>query len=109
MISVLKAHYDEHGYVIIPGLIEDKDWLELKQACERVIAKTREGSWPHRRTVGKQFPPYGQDDPDSWGVQHVMHPYLNEPAFVKWYTSPKFLGVATELLGCKEGDLQMGR
>ena len=109
MTSALKSHYEEHGYVIIPDLIEDKDWPELEQACERVIAKTREGSWPHRRTVGKQFPPYGQDDPDSWGVQHVMHPDLHEPAFVRWYTSPKLLGVAKELLGCNEDDLQMGK
>ncbi|KAF8906986.1 hypothetical protein CPB84DRAFT_1675092 [Gymnopilus junonius] len=107
MTSALKDQYEEHGYVVVPGLIEDKDWHELEQACEHVIAKTRSGSWTHRRTVGKQFPPYGQDDPDSWGVQHVMHPELNEPAFVKWYTSPKLLEVTTELLGCKEDDLQM--
>ncbi|KDR72936.1 hypothetical protein GALMADRAFT_101339 [Galerina marginata CBS 339.88] len=103
----LKAHYEKHGYVIIPGLIDSEGRSELEQACERVVARTREGSWLHRRTVGKQFPPYGQDNPDSWGVQHLMHPGLNEPAFAKWYTSPKLLGVATELLGCEVEDLQM--
>ncbi|KAH9475212.1 hypothetical protein JR316_0012323 [Psilocybe cubensis] len=103
----LKKRYAEDGYVIIPGLIEGEYRSNLESACERVIAKTRNGSWLHRRTVGKQFPPYGQDNPDSWGIQHLMHPDLKEPIFVQWYTSPKLLGVATELLGCSEEDLQM--
>ncbi|KAJ3509579.1 hypothetical protein NLJ89_g5148 [Agrocybe chaxingu] len=107
MISDLKTHYDEQGYVIVPGLIETKDFDELEKACNRIIARTREGLWPHRRTVGKQFPPYGDNDPDSWGVQHVMHPQLGESIFAKWYTSPKLLAAATSLLGCGVEDLQM--
>lgn len=108
MANDLKKRYEQDGYVIIPGLIEGEDRLKLELACERAISKTREGSWPHRRTVGKQFPPYGHDNPDSWGIQHLMHPELKEPAFMEWYTSPKLLKVATELLGCTESDLQMG-
>ncbi|KAF8151757.1 hypothetical protein B0H34DRAFT_664477 [Crassisporium funariophilum] len=107
MTSSLRAHYDQHGYVMVPGLISPDERLQLEAACERVIARTREGSWQHRRTVGKQFPPYGDDNPDSWGVQHLMHPDLGEHAFVNWYTSPKLLATATELMGCDETDLQM--
>jgi len=94
---------------VVPGLIgpEGNRALELEEACERVIARTRAGLWPHRRTVGKQFPPYDDENPDSWGVQHIMHPDLGEPAFVQWYTSSELLAVVTELLGCKETDLQM--
>ena len=107
---MLKAVYDQQGYVVVPGLLdpEHKNTSELEEACERIIALTRAGSWPHRRTVGKQFPPYGDENSDSWGVQHVMHPDLGEPAFVQWYTSSNLLAIVTELLGCQETDLQMG-
>jgi hypothetical protein len=104
----IKTPYDDQGFVVIPGLISQEDRKDLEAACQRVIQKTRDGSWPHRRTVGKQFPPYGDDNPDSWGVQHVMHPQLNEPAFAKWYTSDRLLEVAKELLGCKDEELQLG-
>ncbi|KAF8952257.1 hypothetical protein BDZ97DRAFT_1809771 [Flammula alnicola] len=107
MASALKAFYEKEGYVIVPNLIQPGDWPELEQACERVIARTREGAWPYRRTVGKQFPPYGDENPDSWGVQHVMHPDLKERAFVVWYTSSRLLKVVAELLGCQDNDLQM--
>jgi len=104
----LKATYNQQGYVVVPGLIDPECKPALEEASERIIARTRAGLWPHRRTVGKQFPPYGDENPDSWGVQHVMHPDLGEPAFVQWYTSSKLLAAVTELLGCKETDLQMG-
>lgn len=104
----LKAQYDDIGYVIVTGLVNESDRPDLEKACEHTVTRTREGAWPHRRTIGKQFPPYGDDHPDSWGVQHLMHPELGEPAFVRWYTSDKFIVVVQELLGCQEEDLQMG-
>lgn len=109
MVSDLKATYEEQGYVVVPGLISEEHHRELEAACSRVIARTRNGGWPHRRTVGKQFPPYGDDDPDSWGVQHLMHPDLGEPIFAKWYTSEGLIDVAKSLLECREEDLQMGK
>ncbi|KAH7916096.1 hypothetical protein BJ138DRAFT_1140184 [Hygrophoropsis aurantiaca] len=103
----IKEKYDAQGFVIVPGLIPSEDTKELKEACNRAIKKTRNGEWPHRRTVGKQFPPFDNDNPDSWGVQHVMHPDLGEPAFAKWYTSDGLVGTAAQLLDCKEETLQM--
>lgn len=107
--NLIKATYDEQGYVVVPGLIPQEDWKELEAACQRVIQKTRDGTWPHRRTVGKQFPPFDDDNPDSWGVQHVMHPQLSEPVFGKWYTSQALLEVVKELLGCSDEELQLGK
>ncbi|TBU26384.1 hypothetical protein BD311DRAFT_667563 [Dichomitus squalens] len=106
-ISALKQLYDTQGYVIVPGLISPSLLPELEAACARAIAKTREGTWPHRRTVGRQFPPYDESNPDSWGVQHVMHPDLGEDAFARWYTSDELVGAVCELLGCRAEDLQM--
>lgn len=106
--SARKQLYDTQGYVVVPSLISPSLLLELEEACTRTIAKTREGSWPHRRTVGRQFPPYDDGNPDSWGVQHVMHPDLGERAFARWYTSDELVNVVCELMACGEEDLQMG-
>lgn len=110
-IMSLKATYDEQGYVIVPALVSSDDMPILKDACDRIVSRMRTGQWPYRRTVGKQFPPYGEGDTDSWGVQHVMHPELGEKAFVEWYTSDKLVVVVKELMGddVEDDDLQMGR
>jgi hypothetical protein len=107
-ISSLKVAYDYNGYVIVPNLIPVAEFASLRDASLRVTSLTRSGQWQHRRTVGKQFPPFNADNPDSWGVQHVMHPDLKAPEFVRWYTSDAVVGVAKELLGCEDNDLQMG-
>lgn len=106
--SARKQLYKTQGYVIIPALISPSLLIELEAACARTIAKTRDGTWSHRRTVGRQFPPYDDGNPDSWGVQHVMHPDLGEDAFARWYTSDELVAVVCELMGCGEEDLQMG-
>lgn len=82
-----------------------------------------------RRTVGIQFPPFSNDNPDSWGVQHTMHPDLGKTAavFSDWYTSDALTSVSSvtfsqialslypirsqvcaELLECEEEDLELG-
>lgn len=100
--------YKKQGYVIVPSLVPKDMYPELTAAAERAINRTRSGSWPHRRTVGRQFPPFDDTNPDSWGVQHIMHPSLGEPAFAKWYTSDVFVKAVIELLECREDELQMG-
>ncbi|KAJ4490683.1 hypothetical protein J3R30DRAFT_3279125 [Lentinula aciculospora] len=108
-MSPIKDTYDSQGFVIVPGLISPHDFSELQKASETVVNRTRKGSWPHRRTVGKQFPPFDNDNPDSWGVQHVMHPDLGESAvvFSNWYTSDDLTRICAELLQCGEEDLQL--
>ncbi|KAJ3819476.1 hypothetical protein F5880DRAFT_1099126 [Lentinula raphanica] len=108
-MSTIRETYDTQGFVVVPGLVSSRDFSELRKASQNVISRTREGSWPHRRTVGKQFPPFDNDHPDSWGVQHVMHPDLGESAavFSDWYTSDALTRVCAELLQCKEEDLQL--
>lgn len=105
--TINKALYDEQGYIIVPNLIPPETFEALKEACDHAIAKTRTGSWPHRRTVGRQFPPFDDSNPDSWGIQHIMHPDLEEPTFAEWYTSDALINVSKELLQCNEDELQM--
>lgn len=109
-ISGLKGRLDRDGYVIVQGLIPPDLLLPLKDACDRAVEKTRKGEWHHRRIVGKQFPPFidTEGEPDSWGVQHLMHPDLGEPVFAEWYGSVGLLNVCKELMECDEADLQMG-
>ncbi|KAJ1300743.1 hypothetical protein OPQ81_002386 [Rhizoctonia solani] len=102
-----KEAYSRDGYVFVPGLIDDSQLAALREACDRVVAKTRAGEWPHRRIVGKQFPPFVGNEPDSWGVQHIMHPDLHEPIFVRWYGSEGVVGAATSLLECNGDQVQM--
>lgn len=108
MVSALKDLFDRDGFVIVDGLIPDSQFSVLQAACTRVVAKTRSGEWSRRRVVGKQFPPFDSDNPDSWGVQHVMHPDLNEPVFSQWYTGDELMGTVKSLLECKYEHLQMG-
>jgi hypothetical protein len=93
--------------VIIQGLTTPSEHADLLAATNRVVARTRSGSWPHARVVGKQFPPYGVGD-DIWGVQHAMHPALTEPIFSRWYVGDAVRGAAKMLLGCQDEELQMG-
>ncbi|KAJ7933858.1 hypothetical protein B0H13DRAFT_1952286 [Mycena leptocephala] len=102
-----RTQFEEDGFVIIPGLVSPEDFPRLERACADVISRTRQGSWPHRRTVGKQFPPYDSKNPDSWGVQHVMHPDLGQPVFSQWYTSTAVINAVQTLMGCEEDQLQM--
>ena len=101
-----KSHYDKQGYVIVPGLIPAELDRPVREATERVITRTRSGKWPHRRTVGKQFPPFDNHSPESWGVQHLMHPDLGEPIFAGWYTSKPLVQMICSLLNCDESKLQ---
>jgi hypothetical protein len=107
-MSSIKDSYDKEGFVIVPGLVSAADFPKLRAACQSVTSKTRLGQWKRRRVVGKQFPPFDSSNPDSWGVQHIMHPDLGQPIFEEWYGSEKLLEVVEELIDCKEEHLQMG-
>ena len=107
--SHLRREYDENGYVVVDNLVSSVELSALRDACTRVVSKTRSGDWPHRRVVGKQFPPYDSDNPDSWGVQHLLHPDLNEPIFARWYAGDPLINVIKTLLSCEEEHLQMGK
>jgi hypothetical protein len=103
----IREHYDTYGYVVIPGLIGPSEHNDLVAATDRTVARTRSGSWPYARVVGKQFPPFGVGD-DIWGVQHVMHPALGEPSFARFYAGDAVRVAARLLLGCRNDELQMG-
>ncbi|CAH7686072.1 hypothetical protein PPACK8108_LOCUS20675, partial [Phakopsora pachyrhizi] len=80
------------------GLIEDQNKLEeLRIAADVVTHKTRNQTWPYKRTVGKQFPPWNDESPDVWGVQHIMHQSLNQRSFSELYFSKPMVDLTAKL------------
>lgn len=104
----IKESLQEDGYVIIDGLISPDLFNKLTEACDRVVERARKGDWKHRRLVGTQFPPWTEGT-DVWGVQHLMHPELNEPVFAEWYGSPELQQTVCQLLGTTPQELQLGK
>ncbi|KAI9344268.1 hypothetical protein BDR26DRAFT_917266 [Obelidium mucronatum] len=103
----IKQRLDEDGYVIIDGMVSDEELVTLRAAADRAVAKARNDEWKLRRVVGVQFPPWGDTAEDVWGVQHIMHPDMQEPAFAKWYGCDKLLDAVCEILDSKEEELQL--
>ncbi|KAF3911019.1 hypothetical protein AA313_de0202620 [Arthrobotrys entomopaga] len=98
-VQVDLAGFERDGFVIIDDVLPPALFEAAKQACEEAVEKGRKGEWPHRRIVGKAFPPWPAAGPDIWGIQHLMHPDLGLPLFKQIYTNPKLLSTACATLG----------
>lgn len=106
--SPLLQTLHKQGFIIIPSFLSPSELTALRNATANLTSLARAGSWPHIRTVGKQFPPWPSAAPPPeeggiWGVQHLLHPNLpisaaDRAAFIRLYFSPKILGVVHELL-----------
>ncbi|KAI1141770.1 phytanoyl-CoA dioxygenase [Hypoxylon sp. FL0543] len=101
---------EKDGFVVLRSLLSAEQVAKLRAAAERTTALATQGSWPHVRTVGKQFPPWTpRPGVGIWGVQHLLHPQLPDARlFAESYFGDEILGVAKELLGsCGDGELVM--
>lgn len=108
--KTLREAYVRDGYVIVDGIFagKEKSMEQLRSAAADVVALTLRGDWPHRRVVGKQYPPYDEVTQDYWGVQHLMHPSLpHHELFAQFYASSPLLDVAAALLGAPEERVQL--
>jgi hypothetical protein len=108
-LAALKKQYDEQGYVVVDGMFAQQDFGQLRRAARQVTDLTRQGKWKHRRIVGKQFPPFNNEQSkDSWGVQHLMHPDLpHSGLFTSFYGSSPLLDIAARLLDTREENMQL--
>jgi hypothetical protein len=90
------GRYREDGYCVVdvdvpPALLGD-----LRRAADAVVEKTRAGAWPHRRNWPyKHF----KGKNDFWGVSHLLHPGLGEPAFARYLALRQVLDDVRALLG----------
>lgn len=108
-LGAIREAYERDGYVIVDGVIAPQDLGRLRAAADSVTRLTRAGQWPHRRIVGKQFPPFDTAaSADSWGVQHLLHPDLAHHAdFAAFYASSPLVDVCAALLGVDEARMQL--
>ncbi|KAI2633068.1 phytanoyl-CoA dioxygenase [Hypomontagnella submonticulosa] len=108
--STLRSQLDKDGFVVIRSILSAPHLAPLRAAAQRTTALARAGTWPHVRTVGKQFPPWTwRPGVGIWGVQHLLNPSLPDSAvFTASYFSSEILDVAKELLGpCSDDELVM--
>ncbi|EWC43951.1 hypothetical protein DRE_01303 [Drechslerella stenobrocha 248] len=92
------AAFARDGFVIVDDVLPPDMFEAAKKACEEAVTKGRSGEWPHRRIVGKAFPPWPESGPDIWGIQHLMHPDLSLPIFKQIYVTPALLSTACQIL-----------
>ncbi|KAL9105341.1 MAG: hypothetical protein Q9227_009461 [Pyrenula ochraceoflavens] len=89
------------GFVIIPNLLTSTEVSTLLQASIDLTSLATSGSWPHLRTVPKQFPPWPSTPPPTgiWGIQHLLHPSIPyRSTFASVYFHPTLLSHITSLL-----------
>lgn len=112
--SPLLEALNRDGFTVIPSILTPRQLSALRTAAQETTAYARSGSWPHVRTLPKQFPPWtippGQDPAANgiWGVQGLMNPSLPQHAiFTQSYFSSAVLGPAKALLQCGDAELIM--
>lgn len=99
-----KYHDDivENGFTVIKGLLSKQEIDKYLELSNQEIEIARNGEWPYVRLNGKQFPPWDSpdDQPDIWGVTHLMHPKWGElgKKFQYLYTDEKILNVVKDIL-----------
>ncbi|CAD6977610.1 unnamed protein product [Tilletia controversa] len=107
-LQTLRDGFERDGFVIVDGIFVSPDEIEeLKTAAADVVQLTRDGQWPHRRVVGKQFPPFDQVTQDYWGVQHLMSPSLPHSALFTAFYGSRVLDVSSALLSVPVQDMQL--
>lgn len=114
-LARVKCDFERDGYVVVEGIFGGskesaaQNIDALRRASADATSMTRAGKWAHRRIIGKQFPPYDTvSSPDSWGVQHLLHPDLpHHDVFADFYGSSPLLDVAAYLLDTTEDKMQL--
>ncbi|KAL9932014.1 hypothetical protein V8E36_009075 [Tilletia maclaganii] len=107
-LRALRDAYERDGFVIVDGIFESEDEIaQLQLAAADVVKLTRDGQWPHRRVVGKQFPPFDEVSQDYWGVQHLMSPSLPHSERFTAFYGARVLDVSSALLGVPIPQMQL--
>ncbi|KAJ5980739.1 hypothetical protein N7481_008037 [Penicillium waksmanii] len=83
------------GFVVVRNLLTPTEITHYRTIATEATTKTRTGSWPHFRTVPKQFPPMALHSTSSLRGRNLGR----RDAFAKCYFSPTILAVAEELMG----------
>ncbi|KAM0723831.1 hypothetical protein Q7P37_000821 [Cladosporium fusiforme] len=107
--SELRASLARDGFVVVPSGLSPTDLSNLRTLSQTATTLARNGTWPHIRTLPRQFPPWPSDPSlGIWGVQQLMNPALpGHETFTSTYFSPSTIATVRELLECKDDELVM--
>ncbi|KAK4495755.1 hypothetical protein PRZ48_013023 [Zasmidium cellare] len=106
----LKEDFERDGFVVVPSGLTEEQLEELRAASQHIAQLSRDGKWPHIRTLPRQFPPWPSDPSKGiWGVQQLMNPDLpGHELFTQSYFNDSTIATVQELLGgCSEDELVM--
>src|SRR5262245_66618398 len=88
------AFYREHGYLVVPGVLEQPSVETLRRELETIV----EGA----RSVTTHTDVYDLEPghrPDAPRVRRIKTPHKFLPSFEKLYRNPRLVGIVQKLLG----------
>ncbi|QIW98505.1 hypothetical protein AMS68_004023 [Peltaster fructicola] len=105
----LREQLHRDGFFIVPSFLSPDELSTLRAVATKSTARARDGSWPHIRTLPKQFPPWPADPSNGiWGVQHLLHPEMNDrDVYAASYFHPGIVSTVSGLLECPQEELVM--
>src|SRR5215467_10982933 len=88
------AFYHEHGYLVVPGVLEHSSVRTLRQELDAIVDGAR-GMTTHTDVYDLE-PGHRQDAPR---VRRIKTPHKFLPSFEKLYRNPRLVGIVQKLLG----------
>jgi len=95
------AHYDEHGYVVVPGVLSPEEIERYKTEARKIVL----GAYPPEaksrilrdvRIHNGFLPPFEDPEHNMW---KILNPDVFNPVFERYLTTPKLLDAVESLIG----------
>jgi phytanoyl-CoA hydroxylase len=88
------AFYHEHGYLVVPGVLEQSSVESLRQELDAIVEGAR-GVTAHSDVYDLE----PGHRPDAPRVRRIKTPHKFLPSFEKLYRNPRLVGIVQKLLG----------
>ncbi len=88
------AFYHEHGYLIVPGVLEPSSLESLRQELDDILEKAQ-GVTAHSEVYDLE----PGHRPDAPRVRRIKMPHRWFPSFEKLYRNPRLVGIVQALIG----------
>jgi len=88
------AFYHEHGYLVVPGVLEHSSVRTLRQELDAIVDGAR-GMTTHTDVYDLE----PGHRPDAPRVRRIKTPHKFLPSFEKLYRNPRLVGIVQKLLG----------
>jgi phytanoyl-CoA hydroxylase len=91
-----KAHYDEHGYITFPDLLDRSEVAVLRAALDEVLAEA--DAMPDDVMLTEKFS-FTRSETGQRHVRRVFNPTVVHPAFEELVFNPKIVDAVERLIG----------